>query len=194
VAFNKGKDREEELKNEAIAEAAKESSVPVDVLAKALENAMNKVMGAQNRPRVLVPFGQHSVKTAFNPQGKKNRKVNYLVFQNGYRINPKIFTDEEIALVNSGGIKPGRYLNNVLRVVIQDADGVEPQLHFIYKNQTADQRMALGTQLTGVEKTGFARMCRLVIDERAEQDKASKRALRKQMDEAAAMQDDEATE
>lgn len=188
MAFDKGRDREEQLKAEAVQKVAAETSIPVDVLSKALAAAMKEVVepltAMQRRPQV--PYGQHSRKTAFNPKGKESRPVKYIVFQNGYRVNPHVFFDEEIAMINSGKIKPGKYINNLVRVLILDEDGPEPQLHFAYKNERADQRMALGSLLTGPEKTGFARMCRMIIEERAAQDEQAKKNRRREIEEAMA--------
>jgi hypothetical protein len=180
MAFNKGRDREEELKNEEIAKVAAESSIPVDVLSKALAIAMKDALGNQPKARVTVPFGMHSLKSAFNPKGKRDRPVKYRVYQNGYFINPRTFFDEEIALINDPRLKPGKYISGLVRVRVADEDTAEPSLHLEYKNERADQRMALGSLLTGPEKTGFARMLRMIIDERAAQDAQAKINRRKQ--------------
>lgn len=180
MAFNKGKDREEELKAEEIQKLAAETNVSVDVMAKALAAAMQQVIGPRQNERINVKFGMHSVKTPFNPKGKKDRPCKYRVYQNGYWVKPRNLHDEELEMINSGQIKPGKYINSLVRVLISDEDTPEPALHFNYKNERADQRMALGTLLTGPEKTGFARMMKLIINERAAQDAQAKINRRKQ--------------
>ena len=186
MAFNKGKDREEEIKQEELNKAAAEANIPVNVLAEALTKAMQGVMAGQPKVRTQVPFGMHSKATAFNPKGKANRPVKYRVFQNGYPVNPRTFFDEEIAMINSGMLKPGKYINSLVRVSITDEDTAEPALHFTYKNERADQRMALGSLLNGPDKTGFGRMCRLIITERAAMDVQAKKNLRKNIEDAMA--------
>jgi hypothetical protein len=183
VAFDKGREREKELKEEEVQKIAAQHSIPVDVLTQALAAAMQQAMGNIQRPRVIVPFGQHSVKSAFNVKGKRERPVKYRIYQNGYWCNPRKLFDEEIALINSGKIKPGKYINGLVRVTIADEDTPEPAMHFTYKNERADQRMALGSLLTGPEKTGFARMLRLIVDERTAQDVQAKVNRRKQIQE-----------
>lgn len=186
MAFDKGRDREEELKKQEVTKAAAEHNISVDVLAAALTQAMQGVMAQQPKVRTQVPFGMHSKVTAFNPKGKANRPVKYKVYQNGYPVNPRTFFDEEIAMINSGKIKPGKYINSLVRVSITDEDTAEPALHFNYKNERADQRMALGSLLNGPEKTGFGRMCRLIITEREAFDVQAKKNLRKNIEDAMA--------
>jgi hypothetical protein len=76
-----------------------------------------------------------------------------------------------------------------VRVLVTDEDTEEPSLHFNYKNERADQRMALGSVLTGPEKTGFARMLRMIINEGAARAAEAKKNLRKNIEDAMADDD-----
>lgn len=95
-------------------------------------------------PPAKVPFSRFKTRSAFNPTGAR-RKLKYVVYQNGYRCNPKTLTDEEFALINSGKIRPGQYLSKLVTVRIEQAASEEDQdkIHIGYHNKTPDQRMML---------------------------------------------------
>lgn len=148
--------------------------VTAETLAEAIVKATELASGNKRK----IPYGQDKGATTFNPEGKRDRKIRHVIYQNGYRLFEHQLTDPEIDLLNSGKIKPGLYIDKLVHVVAVDMDDTEPDLgalHFNYRNKTADQRMALGSKLGGGGgTTGFERMLRLIvteIEERAAQEK-----------------------
>jgi hypothetical protein len=94
--------------------------------------APKKVTMAQLRP-----------KTPFNPEAKTGRKLVRATYQNGTKLNPTFLTDREIALVNQ--LKPGKFVGGLVRVVERD-HGPDKEIHILYENKTAEQRIALKDQ------------------------------------------------
>ena len=93
-------------------------------------------------PPRKVPFARFKTRSKFNPDGKK-RKLKFIVYQNGYRCNPKTLTDTEFALINSGKIRPGQYLSKIVTVRIQKSESAEDQdkIFLSYNNKTPDQKL-----------------------------------------------------
>jgi hypothetical protein len=107
--------------------------------------------------------------------------VNFIVYQNGYRLRPLKYFDEEIELINSGKIKPGLYFNKHLRISFVDEDTIEPKMMLTYKSETADQRMTFASFFVGAPgKTGLARIFNKVIAERESIELTNKEARKKQ--------------
>lgn len=135
-----------------------------------------------NAPRKIIPFGQQNPTNAFNPTGKRGRKLHKKCYQNGFRLGTAEpdgninMTDEEIALIAQ--VRPGHYVDNLITVVeLPTVDGGE--LHINYKNKTADQRMQIGSRVGS-----FAGMLKLLIKEYDEQQAALKAQMRKNVEEA----------
>lgn len=166
----------EELGNEP-EPVASDPQVGVEALAKAITQAIG-----QTGPRRFIPFGQQSLVSEFNPKGLRNRKLARTVYQNGNRINVDLVYDVEIELLDA--IKPGRYIENLVRIVEgEDQDGTTA-IHILYHNKTADQRMALGGKLKGEGKTGLERMLRMILAEEAAQIAAKKAIRKREVEEA----------
>jgi hypothetical protein len=62
-------------------------------------------------------------------------------FQNGYEVNPSGLSDEVIERL--ANLKPGSYIGGVVKVAVEGES-----IHLIYKNRTADQRMALNAKFS----------------------------------------------
>ena len=96
--------------------------------------------------RMMPPAKVHISKfkpiSAFNPTGRK-RTLKVIVYQNGYRCNPKTLHDREFDIINSGKIRPGQYLSKIVTVRIEKASSEEDQdkVFINYNNKTPDQRM-----------------------------------------------------
>lgn len=156
-----------------------EKGSDISALAEAIASSIASVA-----PRRFVRHGEQTIKTPFNPKGIRNRKLKYKVFQNGIPENVKLLTDEEIALLAQ--LKPGRYVENLV-TVLEGVDGdAETVFHINYKNKTADQRMALGSKLTGAGKTGLERLLRMMVDEHADNERKKRLARKAEIEEALA--------
>jgi len=151
-------------------------NIPAQVLADAIVTATELTSGRARK----VPFGKQQIRSPFNPTGKRNRKLKQRVYQTGIRVNVKTLTDEEIALLNSGKIQPGRYIDRLVTVTVRDDQEGEPSLLIDYNCKTADQRMNLAAKLgRGGGKEGFENMLRLIVKE-IEENAASAKARRRQ--------------
>lgn len=159
-----------------VVSAPSKGSQDAQAIAAAIVGAVSE-MG----PRRFVPFGKEKITNPFNKSGRRERKLHKQCYQNGYRMPVELLFDEEIALLAQ--IKPGRYIDGLVTVTdIDDVDG--GKLNIGYKNKTADQRMALGGRLTGVGKTGFERMLRMIVQEHKDREAAMKAARRQEVREA----------
>ena len=80
--------------------------------------------------------------SSFNPSGRK-RNLKYVVYQNGYRCNPKTLSDAEFDLINSGKIRPGLYLSKIVTVRVLKAENPEDtdKIFISYNNKTPDQKL-----------------------------------------------------
>ncbi len=95
--------------------------------------------GIQRNSPKKVPFGRYDPKSPAHPNKAVPRsKLSRACFQNGYRMDPKKLTNEEIDGLNAI-TRPGRYINRRMEVVIQN-DGSQEVLELRYNNKTADQR------------------------------------------------------
>lgn len=98
-----------------------------------------------------VPYSKYKPVSPFNPRGIRNRKMKRVAYQNDHRINVKLLKDAEIDALDS--VKPGLYLNGMVRVEVRQGENGEPdQVRLYYKNKTHDQRMILAQELG---KRGF---------------------------------------
>ncbi len=121
-----------------------EATTPRQAAGDALLGAIQQQTDTLTRmmPPKKVLISQFEGPTAFNPTGKRRRKLKSVVFQNGYRVNVSTLHDREIALINSGRIKPGQYINKIVTIRREVGAGGEIDKLFIsYDNQTVDQRM-----------------------------------------------------
>ena len=93
-------------------------------------------------PQRKVLFSQFKTRSPFNPTGRR-RKLKFIVYQNGYRCNPKTLNDTEFNTINSGKIRPGQYLSKIVTVRVVKADSAEDddKIFISYNNKTPDQRM-----------------------------------------------------
>jgi hypothetical protein len=93
-------------------------------------------------PAKKVPFSRFKTRSPFNPTGRK-RKLKVVLYQNGYRANPKTLTDTEFDIINSSKVRPGQYLSKIVTVRVDRAVSAEDQdkLYISYHNKTPDQRM-----------------------------------------------------
>lgn len=93
-------------------------------------------------PPRRVLFSKFKTRSPFNPTGRK-RKMKFIVFQNGYRCNPKTLTDVEVDIINSGKIRSGQYIEKIVTVRIDKAASPEDsdKIFLSYNNKTPDQRM-----------------------------------------------------
>ena len=132
------------------------------------------IVDANNDGKIKkIPFGRQRINTPFNPTGKRGRRLARTVMQNGVKLNVKMLTDEEIALLAK--IKPGRYIHRLVQIVQTEDDisGEQGGMDIRYKCKTADQRMALGSRIGN-----FAGMLKMIIAEHEQNEINSKAALR----------------
>lgn len=128
-------------------------------------------------PRKFIPFGQHDARTVFNPTGKRNRTLKYKSYQNGFPEKEDTLYDEEIELLDK--LEQGNYIDNLVTVLkTEDFDG--GTININYKCKTPDQRMAIGSRITGEpgSKSGFHSMLIKIVREQ-EARKAALKAQRK---------------
>lgn len=93
----------------------------------------------ETQPVKRVPWSKFKTRSPFNPKGDKRRKLTRRCYQNGFPMNIRTVHDEEIALLNQ--LQEGRYINGMVRVVIAE-NGGNTDLHIIYKNASADDKLA----------------------------------------------------
>lgn len=93
-------------------------------------------------PPRKVPFSRFKTRNKFNPSGRK-RKLKFVIYQNGYRCNPKTLHDAEFEAINSGKIRPGQYLSKIVTVRVDKASSPEDEdkIYISYHNKTHDQRI-----------------------------------------------------
>lgn len=140
-------------------------------LAEAIVSATEQSSGVRRR----IPFGQQKIRSPFNPTGNRNRKLKKVFYQAGFRLGVKTLTDAEIDLLHK--LKPGLYIDNLVRVIERQGAGGEMEVFINYSNSTADQRMALGSRIGGnPKKTGLQRMLEMILAEYEEQKIARKAA------------------
>jgi len=151
------------------------ATISPDALANAIVKATEFASGRVRK----VPYGQQRIRSPFNPTGNRHRTLNRRIYQNGFSLNIKLLHDAEIDLLNSGKIVPGRYLDKLITVRVEDEEDGTSAMHFDYRNRTADQRMALGMRLgAGGGATGFESLLRLILKE-IDQRKADEKTKRK---------------
>lgn len=155
--------------------AATTPALPADggmaLLAGAIAEAINST---KEKPRIR--FGQHSLKTPFNPEGKKNRGMRRVHYQNGHLMQERVLTDREIALLDK--IKQGSYLENKIQV-LEVKEGIDNVVHIRYNNRNADAR----NDLDALAPTLAAKL-QMIVDEGVQQAAAIKAARRQEILEA----------
>lgn len=127
-----------EAEAEPAVEAAPATPPQDDRMSRALESMTTAVSALVDRTRRLVPFHAFRTRSPFNPTGNPNRKLRRRCYQNGLPMFIDRLTDTEIRLMDQ--IKPGIYLNGVLRVA-EVKTGSQTDLHFLYSNKGRDQAM-----------------------------------------------------
>lgn len=92
-----------------------------------------------------VKFGQQSEVSPFNPTGNKKRALRRQMYVHGQPLNERTLHDEEIALLNSDKIRPGRYVEKLVTVREEEnEDGTgEKSIYIDYSNKTQNQRLAM---------------------------------------------------
>lgn len=120
-------------------------------------------------PKQYVKFGQQDLKTPFNPTGKRNRKLKRTMFQNGNRLNERVLSDQEIALLDQ--LVPGRYIEGLITVIEKDNGNNEKTVYIQYKNKTVDQRQNLQTYAST-----FTAQLQRMVDEARESLESAQRA------------------
>lgn len=109
-----------------------------------------------------ISIGQYDPKNPFHPDKRTPKpQLTRHCFQNGTRMDPISMFDEEINLLNSI-VRPGRYINRLVEVIIRD-EGGDRTLELRYKNRTADQRFENVKQFRDLVE-----MLRKVVMEQAE--------------------------
>lgn len=113
-------------------------SVNVTALAQAIAAAVQGIAP----PRQLT-VDEVPPRSSFNPDGRRNRELSRVVYQNGNRLNAEFLHDEEIALL--GLLRPGKFVNGLVTVYEQDKGG-SVDLHIAYKCGK-DDRYALKNEV-----------------------------------------------
>jgi len=136
---------------EEVAQVAQESEpiITQGDLARAIHALAKGQEALVNSQVRKVPYANHKPRSAFNPQGKKKRKLTRVCYQNGYVMNVVLLHDREIELLNT--VQGGKYLNGLVTVKIDDR-GSETTLNIIYKNKTVDERMALKSEFRNLKE------------------------------------------
>lgn len=132
------------------------------LIAQTIAQAIVAGMAAAAPPRKL-SVDEVDQKTAFNPTGKRNRKLPVnAVFQNGAQLFEHLSHDEEIKLI--GMLKPGRYISNIVSVEFKDHDGLR-DVHINYKCGTIGDRMMLKNYWRS-----FTELLKLCVEEASAKD------------------------
>jgi hypothetical protein len=101
-----------------------------------------------NAPTKKIQFHELAPKTAFNPQGKRTRRLDRRVYQNGVRLQEHILTDGELALLPN--VRAGKYIGGLVTIRLVDTPDGE-DLYIDYANKAVEQRMALKGEFKSFE-------------------------------------------
>jgi len=157
----------EALKNQSQGNIAKDLSSMVEGMAKIAENS-------DRGPIKSIPVARTKQRTPWNPTGDKKLRGKFVVntFLNGFRLNERMHSKEEVDLLNQ--LKHGRYTamgeGKTIIVVMKDGPESRQEKQIWVPNKTQSDRIALARFCAHADptKSGLVSLCEKLLAEAAQ--------------------------